>query len=132
MLALKVHVNPSDVRRAKAAFKAVGESADEALGAALYKEAQRALNTSRPLVPVHTGVLRASGVVLQPERMAGRVRVVLGYGGAAKTYAVVQHENLRFKHTVGQARYLSEGVRRSLPGASQRVADDIRSKLRRT
>jgi hypothetical protein len=129
MLVLKVHVNPSDVRRAKDAFKKVGETADDALGAALYAEANRALNISRPLVPVDTGVLRGSGVVLQPERMSGRVRVVFGYGGAAKAYAVVQHENERFKHRVGQAKYLSEGVRRSLPGASQRVAADIRSRL---
>jgi hypothetical protein len=130
MLVLKVNMNPSDVRKAKEAYRKVGESADEALGAALYKEATRALNISRPLVPVDTGVLRGSGVVLQPEKMANRVRVQFGYGGGARAYALVQHENMSFKHTVGQAKYLSEGVRGSLPGASARVAADIRARLR--
>lgn len=132
MLAIRVHVNPGDVRKAKQAFEKVGQSADEALAAALFAEANRALNMSRPLVPVDTGVLRGSGVVLQPQRMANRVRVVFGYGGAAKAYAVVQHENMRYHHTVGQAKYLTDGIRQSLPGASARVAADIRSKLRRT
>lgn len=131
MLAIMVHMNPTDVRKAKAAFRAVGENADEALGAALYLEANRALNISRPLVPVDTGILRGSGVVLQPERMAGRVRVVFGYGGGARKYAVAQHENLKYAHTVGQAKFLSEGVRRSLPGASARVAMDLRVHLTR-
>lgn len=129
MLKLTVHVNPSDVRRAKDAFKAVGDTADEALGAALYAEANRALNMSRPLVPVDTGVLRGSGVVLQPQRSGSGVRVVMGYGGAAKAYALKQHEELSYRHRVGQAKYLVEGVRRSLPGAEQRIAANIRKRL---
>lgn len=131
MLKLTVHVNPADVRRAKDAFAAVGQSADEALGAALYREAVRALNISRPLVPVDTGVLRGSGVVLQPERMGSRVVVRLGYGGAARAYALKQHEELSYAHRTGQARFLVEGIRRSLPGASQRIAADIRARLGR-
>lgn len=65
-------------------------------------------------VPVDKGILRASGMVEQPEPLA----VDISFGGAAAPYALVQHERLDFHHTVGEARYLVRGLERWKPGGS--------------
>lgn len=58
--------------------------------------------------PVLTGALRDSARVTAKQ---GRYPVVeIGFGGKAKDYAVIQHENLFYKHTVGQAKYLEIAV----------------------
>lgn len=64
-------------------------------------------------VPVDRGVLRSTGRTTGPDS-AGTVR--LSYGGAAAPYALVQHERLDLRHTVGEARYLVRAVERWEPG----------------
>jgi len=60
-------------------------------------------------VPVDKGTLRSTGRVEGPN---GLGQVELSFGGAAAPYALVQHEDLSFHHTVGEARYLVRGVER--------------------
>ena len=96
------------------------------VGGALYREGERIMTVSKTLVPVDTGVLRASGHVKQPEYGSGRVTVVLGYGGAAAAYARVQHERTDFHHTVGQAKYLEQPVLEAAAGFANRIAAGVR------
>ena len=72
-------------------------------------------------VPVDTGILRATGRVDGPVQGPVGPRVTLSFGGAAAPYALVQHEVLKFKHTVGEARYLVRGLQRWRPGGSAAV-----------
>ena len=68
-------------------------------------------------VPVDTGVLRGSGIVTGPDPSGA---VALTFGGAAAPYAIRQHEELGYRHTVGEARYLIRGVQRWEAGGNAR------------
>lgn len=74
--------------------------AQDALARALYREANEIMKKSvRDYVPIDNGFLRGSAAVGTPVKMAnGGVRVDMGYGGAAKAYAVVQHEDETLSH----------------------------------
>ena len=69
-------------------------------------------------VPVDTGVLRGSGRVEGPR---SDLTVLLSFGGAAAPYALRQHEDMTYRHTVGEARYLVRGVDRWRPGGSAAI-----------
>lgn len=73
-------------------------------------------NASRPGhgVPVDEGVLRSTGRVTGPEGN----EVEWSYGGAAAPYAIVQHERLDFRHTVGEARWMIRAIDRWKPDGS--------------
>ncbi len=68
-------------------------------------------------VPRDEGILAGTGKVTGP---SGGV-VTLRFGGPAAPYAVVQHENLDFRHTVGEARYLVRGLERWQPGGKSSI-----------
>lgn len=73
------------------AFKLAGRDAPIYGQQALFEEAQEAFRLSQQVVPVDTGVLRASGNVTQYRR--GNVaHAWIRYGGAAASYAVYVHE----------------------------------------
>lgn len=75
------------------------------------------IKASRPGkgVPVDEGPLRASGRVEGPNNVG---EVTLSFGGASAPYALRQHEELSYNHTVGEARYLVRGMERWRPGGS--------------
>ena len=101
-------------------------NAAQSLAGPLRVEAERIMTDSkRNYVPVDTGVLRASGVVQRPEVTRQRVRITMGYGGAARAYAVVQHERLDFRHTVGEAKYLEKPVKAAAEGFGKRIAKNL-------
>lgn len=106
--------------------KVLRDSAADAageLGKALYVEGERIMTLSkRDYVPVDMGVLRGSGQVEQPHVRGTHAEVVLGYGGAASDYALVQHERLDFAHTVGGAKYLELPVNMAAQGLGERLA----------
>lgn len=102
-----------------------GAGAKRAMAKALYVEAERIMAESAPLVPVDFGVLKASGHVQPPEMSGERVSVTMGYGGPAEAYALVQHEDLTFRHTVGQAKYLEQPFLKAIPGLPDRLAKTI-------
>jgi hypothetical protein len=72
-------------------------------------------------VPKDTGNLAASGRVTGPDRR-GAVR--LSFGGAAAPYALRQHEELTYRHTLGEARYLVRGLERWMRGGTPEQAID--------
>ena len=67
-------------------------------GLFVQREAQRR-------VPVDTGALKASARTDKIPAEIPTVRV-----GFTKHYAAIQHENLAFNHTVGEAKYLLKAV----------------------
>lgn len=113
-----------------AALQAYGANALPTAGAALYQEAEIIMATSKEeYVPVDLAILKASGAVLPPEIDGDSVMVQLGYGGAAKAYAVVQHERMDYRHTVGGPKYLERPLLAAASGLAARLAARIREAL---
>ena len=84
-----------------------GAKAVPALKQALTEEAQIVFRDSQRLVPVDTGTLRRSGIIIPVRERGSLIEVAMGYGGAASSYALRQHENLQYRHKKGQqAKYL--------------------------
>jgi hypothetical protein len=110
-------------------FRTLGNHAKRALARALVREANEIMATSKSqFVPVDTGVLRASGAVNPPEYGSkGKVSITLGYGGSAVKYAIPQHENRRYRHTVGQWKYLETPAL----AATRAIRDGVNGELRR-
>ena len=107
-----------------------------AIAAALTQTAETIMTVSKTdYVPVDTGALRASGFVEPPLWAAGRVQVQLGFGGASAPYALIVHENLTARHTVGQAKYLEIPFLAAVRGMgavlAQRASDAIRASFQR-
>jgi|GEM_PF-2638308 len=126
----------------------------QAMKAALVKEAEQMMALSKPLVPVVTGTLRASGHVQLPMQAFGTVLVELGYGGAAAPYAANVHENPRAgktggvsprgapysrtqggkptwsTHSNGQWKYLEQPFNKQVPGMRARIGKFISARLR--
>lgn len=93
------------------------------LSNAAYQEANLIMGKSKLIVPLHDGILRASGTVLLPEVSGAFWSVTLGYGGAASAYALVQHENLTFHHLPGRvAKYLETPMAQSVPNLEHNLA----------
>lgn len=99
----------------------------EALGSALYQEGEAIKTAAQKIVPHDWGTLESSGYVMPPEYEGGNTAtVIIGFGGAAKEYALVQHENLYYEHDPGrQAKYLETPAVAAHAGMSERVAHKI-------
>lgn len=61
---------------------------------ALQVEAEGVMRDSKREVPVDMGILRSSGFVNRPKVRGQGVSITMGYGGAAKDYAVYIHEGI--------------------------------------
>jgi hypothetical protein len=96
--------------------------------AALFEEAELIMADSKDRVPVDEGILKSSGHVTEPERHGDELRVTLAYGGPAEAYAIVQHENLDYHHTVGGPKFLELAILDAEPKLADRVAAAIRAK----
>lgn len=90
-----------------AKLRRAGELAQKAAAAGAYNVGLSVLRKAVRNAPKKYGVLRGSGYVTRPD---GRGQVTVGFGGPAKAYAWVQHENLSFKHTEGGPKYLSRAI----------------------
>lgn len=109
-------------RKIEALARAGGEEAVSGLRV-IGEEIMTDVKASRPGagVPKDTGNLAASGRVTGPDRR-GAVR--LSFGGAAAPYALRQHEELTYRHTLGEARYLVRGLERWMQGGRPEDALD--------
>lgn len=97
------------------------------LSAHLYKEAEGIMTAAKELVPVDTGTLRDSGFVEKPKGgKNGGIEVTLGFGGAAKLYALKVHEDMDAHHTVGGPKYLETPYKKALEGMHQRIRDAVK------
>jgi hypothetical protein len=99
---------------------------------ALVGEAQLIMRESKKRVPLDTGVLRASGIVMPPERSPTTTIVRFGYGGSASRYAYIQHapRTPPFKHKPGRTElYLFNPVEERLPMIEESIVRRIASIL---
>ena len=80
--------------------------------------------SSQPLVPVDTGRLKRSGKITQIKNGYQLKYKALnpknGYD-----YAPIQHENLKFNHKVGQAKYLETAVAVNMDKIKQVIVKEV-------
>ena len=80
--------------------------------------------SSQPLVPVDTGRLKRSGKI---------TRLKDGYQLKYRAlnpknkynYAPIQHENMRFHHKVGQAKYLEQAVKMNMDRIKEVIVKEV-------
>jgi len=84
-------------------LEATSEQIIQALARALYEDGNALLNEAKTLVPVDLGTLASSGYVTLPEITGDTIEVTVGFGGAAKAYALYVHEGTG--PAVGHASY---------------------------
>jgi hypothetical protein len=115
----------------KAKMRKLGMDVDFVLAQELYREAEEIMGESKAhYVPVDTGVLAGTGHVKPPKIRRGSGAVVtMGYGGAAKAYAIVQHERLDYRHNVGQAKYLEVPTLLAARGMGGRIGERLRLRI---
>ena len=95
-MAGSVKLSVKGTKELQKALLRAGKRAEELVLGAMFIEGERVMSKSKREAPVGVdGNLRASGFVRPPERKgASKWVVVLGYGGAAKGYAIYQHEGI--------------------------------------
>lgn len=103
-------------------FSMLTRGTKDAMGKALYAEAQIERTESMKRTPVDLGPLRASHTVFPPKGRGMEVYVDIAVGGPSAAYAVIVHEDLDANHTTGQAKFLESTLRESAPHMSKRVA----------
>lgn len=81
-------------RELERALKAAGADMERAAGSALFIEGEAIMALSNEHAPADEGILRASGFVKKPKLRGRNTTVTIGYGGAAKAYALAQHEGV--------------------------------------
>lgn len=80
--------------------------------------------SSQPLVPVDTGRLKRSGKITQIEN-GYQLKYHAENPQNKYNYAPIQHENMNFKHKVGQAKYLEQAVRENMTKIKDVIAKEV-------
>ena len=99
------------------------------LGSALYIEAEKVMTDSKTnYVPVVTGNLRRTGIIMPVTYLPNGVKVVAGFGSTAVDYAAVVHEAPP-TYGQGKRKYLSEPLQQAIPNMANAMASTIRSRI---
>lgn len=85
------------------------------------------LEQSKPYVPVDTGRLRDSGEVTKIPN-GYQLKYEARNPKTGYNYAPIQHENLEFNHTVGQAKYLEAPLRKNMKLLKQMIVKEVMGK----
>ena len=85
---------------------------------------QLVYNKSQQIVPLDETPLQKSGTLKQEGNTTA-----IGYGtGESADYAVIQHENLQYRHAPGrQAKYLEQPFRELTPQILAKIRDSIKA-----
>ena len=128
---MNVNVRMLGAKEASANIRALSPAARRAMLKALTKEAWRIIKTAQSgYVPVLSGDLVFSGHVIPHQGAFPTVE--FGFGGKARRYAVIQHENEDFQHpSGGQAKYLSVPVERAMQRVVDSTGQEIRKEFRK-
>ena len=112
-------------------FKGASKATVFDVGMAMYMVAEEIMTDAKQnYVPVVSGNLRRSGFVNPFQVQAQRVTVTLGFGGAAKSYALAVHEAPDYKGQ-GKNKYLSKPVNAAIPTISKTLTKHIQGRLSR-
>jgi hypothetical protein len=76
--------------------------------------------------PMKTGALRDTIRVIGPTTSGKIIKCSIAAGSAAVAYAIIQHENLAYHHTVGRAKYLESVILESRATIAREVASQMR------
>lgn len=119
-----------DVEAFGRTLRALPEAALLGAAAGLYQEAEAIMTDSKEIVPFDLGVLSDSGFV-DPWRDGDTVYVMMGYGGAAAAYALIQHEDLTLRHPNGrEAKYLEKPLMARVPDMSSRIGEHVMFRMK--
>lgn len=80
--------------------------------------------SSQPLVPVDTGRLKRSGKITQIKD-GYQLKYKALNPKSGYDYAPIQHENLKFKHRVGQAKYLEQAVVKNMSKIKEVISKEV-------
>lgn len=103
------------IRKTGKAMQDFGDKLEQRAKASLYRKAQEVMTDAKRRTPVDDGHLRASGYVTRPTQEGSAWVCEVGFGGPAAPYALIQHEELGFRHRVGEAKYLENAVKALAP-----------------
>ena len=87
----------------------------EAVAQAVGKAALDLEGRAQSVTPVDTGTLKASIHVEGPEVRGNEATAKVSTGGEASDYAIIQHENLAYNHTTGQAKFIERPLLSMIP-----------------
>jgi len=129
---VKISVDFKGGEEVMRALRLLGEKAPDAMGKALYQEANDIIREAKVLTPFDTGVLHGSAFVNLPEVSGAEVSVTLGYGQAAKDYAEIQHEELSYYHKPPtQAKFFEQPFQEATGnGMEQRIAYKLQQEFK--
>ena len=96
--------------------------------AALFQEGENIIGDSKEDTPVDLGPLRASAHVKPPKTLKGKTEVDLAYG---TDYAVFVHEILTARHTVGNAKFLENAMKKAARGFGGRMKRRVLDRIGR-
>ena len=90
---------------------------------------------TEPKVPYETGRLRASvmrpnGMLIEGDFMSQEIEYSARNPRTGYDYAFIQHENLLYRHRVGQALYLREGMFESQDEVYRLIEKDVNSAIK--
>ena len=121
-------LDPNSVKRVLGNTRREMDAISKKAASELFVEAEEILTRSRAeFVPVDQGILRADSGVTQPEQDGDSLKLTIWYGaGPARDYAVVQHEQMDFKHGVGGPKYLERPLLEAISGMGQRIASRVK------
>lgn len=88
----------------------------EAVAQAVGKAALDLEGRAQAITPVGpTGNLKASIHVEGPEVRGNEATAKVSTGGEVSDYAIIQHENLAYSHTTGQAKFIERPLLSMIP-----------------
>ena len=84
---------------------------------------------TRPLVPLETGRLRQSvmrpNMLVEKDFLSQEIEYSARNPRTGFDYALIQHENMYYKHRVGQALYLTDGMAESENDVIRLIEKDV-------
>jgi len=126
-LAKNIKVTITGEKEFMAKFQRFADEFPKEVAASLKKQLEKTMiRSKRDFVPVDEGTLRDTGHVDDPEISKKNIKCRLRYGGPAAPYARDQHENLSYKHTVGEAKYLERPLKQDSKKILPAMAKDLK------
>jgi len=114
------------VEQALASLESVASQIIPTVSRSLYQSGEATMTKSKEqFVPIDTGSLKSSGTV-QLEVSGPVVKVHLGFGGVAGSYAVFVHEINKNYRGGRQWKYLETPMKEDLPDTQNKLIDDLR------
>ena len=87
--------------------------------------AEDMLREMKQRTPVDEGILRGTLHLIGPEWHGDVLEMAWVAGGPSAQYAIVQHENEEYSHTVGESKFITKVVDARASEIDDAIADNI-------